>query len=73
MLKKLVHLKNNIYYSPLHNSFFELESTDDVDYSDFLFEIKGDEEKIFEYLMYNPNQYVSKRTLEKEFKWTQRV
>ena len=68
MLKKLVHLKNNIYYSPLHNSFFELESTDDVDYSDFLFEIKGDEEKIFEYLMYNPNQYVSKRTLEKEFK-----
>ena len=67
MLKKLVHLQNNVFYSPSHNTFFKLESIEDLDYSNLWFEIKGDEEKLFEYLMCNCNNLISRQTIEDEF------
>ncbi|MBQ8921612.1 MAG: hypothetical protein IJ060_05560 [Oscillospiraceae bacterium] len=67
MLKKLIRIKDNIFYSPSHNTFFRLEPTEQVDFSDFLLEISGHEEKIFEFLICNYNNYVTKEELECEF------
>ena len=47
ILKKLVHIQDDIFYSPSHNTFFRLEPSEDVDFRDFLLEISGHEEKIF--------------------------
>ena len=67
MLKKLIRIQGNIFYSPSHNTFFRLEPTEQVDFSDFLLEISGHEEKIFEFLICNYNNYVTKEELEYEF------
>lgn len=67
MLKKIIRIKNDIFYSPSHNTFFRLEPSQEIDFSDYLLEISGHEEKIFEFLIYNYNNYVTKETLENEF------
>lgn len=67
MFKKLIRIQNDIFYSPSHNTFFRLEPSEQVDFKDFLLEISGHEEKIFEFLIYNYNNYVTKETLEQEF------
>ena len=67
MLKKLIHIQKDIFYSPTHNTFFRVEPTEQVDFRDYLLEISGHEEKIFEFLLCNYNNYVSKEELEQEF------
>ena len=68
MFKKLIHIQKDIFYSPTHNTFFRLEPpSEQVDFGDYLLEISGHEEKIFEFLICNYNSYVSKETLEQEF------
>lgn len=67
MFKKLIRIQKDIFYSPTHNTFFRVEPSEPVDFRDFLLEISGHEEKIFEFLISNYNNYVSKETLENEF------
>lgn len=67
MFKKLIRIQNDIFYSPSHNTFFRLEPSEQVDFKDFLLEISGHEEKIFEFLICNYNNYVTKEALEQEF------
>ena len=67
MFKKLIRIQDDIFYSPTHNAFFRLEPSADVDFRDFLLEISGHEEKIFEFLISNYNNYVTKEALEAEF------
>lgn len=67
MLKRIVHIKDDIFYSPSHNTFFRVDKiTSDIPH-DILLEITGKEEKLFEYLLENPNQQVTKEAIELEF------
>ena len=72
MFKKIIHLKDDFYYSPSHNTFFKSDSPDKVDFGNrelTKLTISGQEEVIFEYLLsrYNNGITVKKEELEKEF------
>lgn len=67
MFKKLIRIQDDIFYSPTHNTFFRVEPSEQVNFGDFLLEISGHEEKIFEFLISNYNNYVTKEALESEF------
>lgn len=67
MLKKIVHIKDDIFYSPSHNTFFRVDQITSGIPRDVLLEITGKEEKLFEYLLENPNQQVTKEAIELEF------
>lgn len=67
MLKRIIHIKDDIFYSPSHNTFFRVdEITSDIP-CDVILEISGKEEKLFEYLLEKPNQQVTKEAIELEF------
>ena len=67
MFKEYIRIKNNIFYSPSHNIFVPPEFLDQFDSEKILLEISGNEEKIFEFLISNYNNFVSRETLEEEF------
>ena len=67
MFKEYIRIKNNIFYSPSHNIFVPPEFLDQFDSEKILLEINRNEEKIFEFLISNYNNYVSRETLEDEF------
>lgn len=62
MLKRIVRIKDDVFYNPSHNTFFRLDNPKQL-----LLTISGSEEKIFEYLLCRPNQPVTRETIENEF------
>lgn len=69
MFKKLIHLKDDFYYSPSHNAFFKTDSPNQVNYEHPDLAISGREEIVFEYLLsrYNNGITVTREELESEF------
>lgn len=66
-LKSLIHLQNDIFYSPTHNLFLRVKLPEKIDYRDHLLKISGNEEMLFEFLISNYNNPITKEEVENEF------